>query len=306
MAQAVARLESVRIDNPKLDARLLLEAATGLDRAALLLKQGEEMEPAALLVFASLIERRLAREPVGRILGVREFYGLPFRLNAGTLEPRPDSETLIEAVLHELDDRQVAYRILDLGTGTGCLLAALLSVLPRASGIGIDKNPLAVEAARGNLAELGLEDRSEIIEQDWNNLSNVMPAWSQPALGGIHVNAGAGCEMDPSLRWGDNSFDIIISNPPYIRADEMSGLEPEVTRHDPELALVAGDDGLQAYRAIVAALPGLLKPQGIAVLELGAGQAAAVGDLATRQELEVAAIRRDLGRIERAIVLKSK
>lgn len=275
LTQAATRLADLRIDNPKLDARLLLGAATGFGRAELLLKQDEEIGANDLLVFASLIDRRQAREPVGRILGVREFYGLPFRLNAGTLEPRPDSETLIEAVLHELDDRQAAYRILDLGTGTGCLLAALLSVLPNASGLGVDKNPLAVEAARGNLAELGFDDRAKVIEGDWAS--------------GI-----------------DEQFDIVISNPPYIRSGEMPDLEPEVTQYDPELALVAGADGLEAYRAITATLPRLLKPEGLAVLELGAGQAEAVTALAVQNGLKLLGLRRDLGAIERAIVLKNK
>lgn len=273
LAAAIARLKAAAVDNPQLDARLLLEAVSGLTRAGMLLKADDEMPVEQYMVYGSLIDRRLQREPVARILGVREFWGLPFRLSAGTLEPRPDSEVLVEAMLNEVPDRNAELRILDLGTGTGCLLAALLHELPSATGLAIDKNPLAVETAKANLAELGLEARAEVREGNW----------------------AAGIE---------EVFDLVISNPPYIREDEMPALAPEVTQHDPALALVAGADGLDAYRAIIALLPRLLKAGGVAVLELGAGQGDAVSALLPAQSLKRLTIQQDFGGIPRALVIK--
>ncbi len=269
---AAGRLKFSNIDTPMLDARLLLQAVCGLTRAELLMKGDEEVPVDILMIYGNLINRRAAHEPVARILGVREFWGLPFRLSAGTLEPRPDSETLIEAALYEIGNKAAPLRLLDLGTGSGCLLAALLHELPNAKGLAIDKNPLAVETARNNLIELGFDERAEVREGDW----------------------GVGLE---------GPFDIIISNPPYISEGDMAGLQPEVTQHDPRLALVAGVDGLDCYKLLAEEIPRLLHPQGFAVLELGAGQGPAVGALMVAAGLEIAEIKHDLNDIPRAMVL---
>jgi release factor glutamine methyltransferase len=276
LAQALglarARLTSAGVDNPPLDARLLLEAATGFSRTDLLLKNEQELSAEALMVFGSLIERRCAREPVARILGQREFWGLPFALNEATLEPRPDSETLIEAVLRQVDDRRAALRVVDLGTGTGCLLAALLHELPHAQGVAVDIAPRALEQAQKNLAALELESRAQFVCSHW---------WDKV----------------------DGVFDIVISNPPYLREDELQEVQPEVAQHDPRLALVAGADGLDAYRALLAGLAAHLSKEGVAVLELGAGQGEAVAALAYDNQLKVKEIKADLGGVPRAIII---
>jgi release factor glutamine methyltransferase len=225
--------------------------------------------------LADWLRRRLAGEPLGRIAGRREFWGLDFALSQATLEPRPDSETLIEAALGRLDEggrRHAPLRILDIGTGTGCLLAALLRECPAAFGIGIDLSRQAATTARDNLARLGLGARAAFLVGRW-------------------CDGVAG------------SLDVVISNPPYIPSGDIAGLDIAVRRHDPALALDGGTDGLDAYRAIVARLPALLSPEGFAVLELGIGQAPEVAALATAAGLTVEQKRRDLGGIERAIVL---
>lgn len=273
LREATRRLEDAGVDNPQLDARLLLEAATGLGHVDLVVRPDAVVGAEEMFLFEHLLTRRAAREPVARILGQREFWGLPFALSAATLEPRPDSETLIEAMLQHRPDRKRAYRLLDLGTGTGCLLAALLSEYPQATGLGIDAAELAVVTAERNMASLGFAARASI------RLGN----WGQDVEG---------------------VFDLIISNPPYIRRD--AELQPEVARHDPALALFAGVDGLEAYRAILAQLPKLLAQDGVAVLELGIGQGAAVSAIALQNQLKVLQIHDDLGGIARALVVEKK
>ena len=272
LAQGTARLKEAHIDQPQLDARLLLQAACNLTRSELLLREQEPVAVDQLLIFESLINRRCAREPVARILGEREFWGLPFKLSAATLEPRPDSETLIEAVLAARPDRSAALRILDLGAGTGCLLGALLHEYQHAQGCAVDLSPQAAQTAQANLTALGLADRAQVLAG----------SWFEPAPG---------------------VFDIIISNPPYLRDVELQEVEPEVARFDPTLALTAGPDGLEAYRAIVAAAPAYLADGGLLVLELGRGQGPAVSQLAQAAGLLVKEIREDLGGIGRALVL---
>lgn len=272
LAQGIARLKAAQIDQPQLDARLLLQAACNLTRSDLLLREQAPIEVDQLLIFESLINRRCAREPVARILGEREFWGLPFKLSAATLEPRPDSETLIEAVLAARPDRSAAYRILDLGTGTGCLLCALLHEYPQAQGCAVDLSPQAVQTAAANLTALQLASRAQVL----------VGSWFAPV---------------------QSVFDIIISNPPYLREVELQEVAPEVARFDPTLALTAGVDGLEAYRAIIAAAPAYLVAGGLLVLELGRGQGPAVSQLAQAAGLVVKEIREDLGGIGRALVL---
>jgi release factor glutamine methyltransferase len=194
-------------------------------------------------------------------------------LSPATLEPRPDSETLIEAALDRLGDRRsMPLRMLDIGTGTGCLLAALLHECPAAFGIGTDLSEQAAATARGNLARLGFGPHSAVAVTRWTD-----------GLAG--------------------RFDLVISNPPYIPQADIAGLDIGVRAHDPMLALDGGLDGLDAYRAITARLPDLLAPGGFAVLELGIGQAQDVGDLAVAGGLQVDDLRPDLGGVDRALVL---
>ena len=222
--------------------------------------------------FFDLVARRADGEPVARILGRREFWGLPFALAPATLEPRPDTETVVEAALGLVRGAGGAASILDLGTGSGCLLLALLSELPDAAGVGVDRSPAAAAAARRNARSLGLGDRARFVAGDWAE-----------AISG--------------------RFDLVVSNPPYIATEHIEALAPEVRRHDPALALDGGADGLDAYRAIVADLPRLLAPSGVAVLELGAGQRDAVAGLARAAGLVVIGSNPDLAGTPRALAL---
>ena len=257
------RLKRAGISDFTFEARILIEDLAG------------DIDPIDEAVAARLhdaLTRRLSGEPLWRILGAREFWGLSFALSPGTLEPRPDSETLIDAALvHLAARRHDELRMLDLGTGTGCLLIASLRECPQATGLGIDMSPDAVATATGNAARNGVGERAVFRQGDWT----------------------AGIE---------ERFDLILSNPPYIGSGEIAGLDRAVREHDPLLALDGGPDGLTAYRALAAALPGHLKPGGIAILEIGAGQEEAVVALMRQAGLRHLDARRDLGGHIRALV----
>lgn len=265
---AVQALREAGIESAGLDARLLLEGAL----ATRDLDPDHTLDAAAAAAFDGFLRRRLAREPVWRILGEREFWGLTFHLSPATLEPRPDSETIVEAALVQLEGRRdEALALLDLGTGTGCLLLALLSELPRARGLGIDLSDEACRTAAGNAALNGLENRAAFRQGDWTE-----------GLAG--------------------PFDLIVSNPPYIPLVEIATLSVEVREHDPMLALDGGADGLGPYRLFASSLPPLLAPGGVIVLEIGAGQGPDVVALMQAGGLEFRGSRHDLGGHERALI----
>lgn len=248
LRELVRALREAGINSAQIDGRVLLCAALGNDHASLVRDPGCPLGPAATTA-ASFAARRLRREPVSRIIGHREFWQARFKIAPGVLDPRPDTETLVEAVLgHAARLPRENWRILDLGTGAGAILCSILQNLPGASGTGVDVSFDACAIARENLAALGLESRGLIVCGDWAN-----------ALRG--------------------RFDVIVSNPPYVATCEIARLEPEVRDHDPRLALDGGEDGLAAYRQIIPALPGLLAPGGLIALELGAGQYPAVESL---------------------------
>lgn len=273
LRRAVARLRAAGVESAVADARLLAEAALGLDRTALLTGGDRSVAAADQVRLAALIDRRAAREPVSRILGRRGFWTLDLALGPDTLDPRPDSETLVEAALAAFPDPAAPLRVLDLGTGTGCLLLAVLAERPRAWGVGVDLSPRAAAVARANAARNGLADRAAFLAGDWAT-----------ALAG--------------------RFDLVLSNPPYIERAAIADLEPEVHAFDPPRALDGGPDGLDAYRALAAALPGLLAPGGVAVLELGQGQGTAVAALLTTADLPIASRKCDLAGIERCLVAR--
>ena len=254
-----------------LDARLLVCAALGIDHVALVRDPDVALGERAAQVTA-FAQRRLAREPVSRILGRREFWGLRLDVTPDVLDPRADSETLVEAALAALPDRAAPLRFLDLGTGSGALLCALLHEYPNASGVGTDLSPAGCAVAAANLATLGLAGRGEIVCGDW----------------------GAGLE---------ERFDLVVSNPPYIESAAVATLALEVRAHDPRLSLDGGGDGLDCYRAILRQLPRVLAPSGRAVLEAGAGQAEAIKALAEAQGFDIAKIRHDFGGTARALVM---
>lgn len=253
---AAARLlREARIAVPELDARLLLCHAAGLTHEAYVAGLNDTLAPDAATRFGACVSRRLGGEPVSRIIGIREFYGRPFRIDASTLDPRPDTETLIEAAL-ALADRDGPLRLLDLGTGSGCILITLLAELPRATGIGIDTSLSALEVARTNAVSLGVENRARFLAGDW-------------------------------LEAVRGTFDLVVANPPYLSAVDMAGLSQEVGAHDPQDALYGGPDGLAAYRQIVPRLPDVLRPGGIALFEIGHTQAEAVSCLLAEEGLSL-------------------
>lgn len=267
-----SKLKESGIDSAALDAKLLLQHALGLEAAQLISQSERVLTPEQQARLEALAARRLAREPMSQILGYRDFWKDRFIVTRDVLTPRPDSETLIEAVLEALPDSDAPLTILDLGTGSGCLLLSLLREYPRALGIGIDISEAAARIARQNATALGLSGRSLFVVSHW------MQALQMP-------------------------FDMIISNPPYIERGQKDALDPEVKDYEPEGALYAGEDGLEAYSHMIAKLPALMKRHGVAVIELGAGQAGAVGALAQQHGLNVCECHADLGGIDRAMVL---
>lgn len=267
-----ARLVAADIDESRVEARLLLLAALEINHAALILREKTALGDAAPRLEA-LLARRLAREPISRILGRREFYGLTFALNAQTLDPRPDTEALVDAVLTHLADEgqsSAPLRLLDIGTGTGAILLALLSRLPQARGFGVDIAPAAVEAARANAETLGLSARAEFRAGD--------------LLEGVEAG-----------------FDVLVSNPPYIPSDDLAGLDPEVRLFDPARALDGGADGLVFYRRLICAAGKCLRPGGLIAFEVGAGQAADVRRLMEKAGIQAIHSTFDLGGIERVV-----
>jgi release factor glutamine methyltransferase len=275
LAHARALLREAGLETPDLDARLLTAAALEVTQMALLVRSEAPANREAETRLRSWLDRRASGEPVARILGFQEFWGLTFSLSAETLVPRPETETLVEAALAALKDRNTALRLLDLGTGTGCLLISLLTELPGAVGTGIDLSADALVTARSNAERLGVGERALFVHGDW----------AEPVAG---------------------QFDLVLSNPPYIPSPEIAGLEAEVRVYDPMLALDGGVDGLDAYRALASVLPQRLAPWGIAVIELGIGQESDVAYLMAEAGLTVSGpARPDLLGIPRALVVSA-
>jgi release factor glutamine methyltransferase len=270
LRHAEALLREAGVDTPELDARILMGASLGMTREHMLIHATARLNQAQVGRVLGFIARRVDREPVSRILGRREFWSLDFHLSPATLDPRPDSETLIDEALAGIPDRKAPLSVLDLGTGTGCLLLALLSELPNAAGTGIDRSEEAVATATANARRLGFGQRARFAAGDW----------------------GAGLS---------ERFDLVVSNPPYIPEAEIETLAPEVVRFDPLAALAGGPDGLDAYRTIVAQLSNLLKSNGKVIFEVGAGQAADVAALLVTAGFSGIGTRRDLAGVERAV-----
>jgi len=272
LADAAARLSAAGISDARREARLLVAEALGWDAARVLGFSEAEMTAAAGRRLGELIARRSAREPISRILGYREFWSLHFELSPETLDPRPDSETLIESALAALGERERVYRVLDFGTGSGCLLLALLSELPNALGTGVDRSEGALETARRNAAALGLGGRTQFVRGNWGD-----------GLSG--------------------EWHVILTNPPYIPSQALQTLMPEVARYEPKLALDGGADGLEAYRVLAPEIARLLAPTGIAAVEVGDGQGPAVAAIMAGAGLVLRGIRHDLSGVDRCIVL---
>ncbi|WP_347302291.1 peptide chain release factor N(5)-glutamine methyltransferase [Croceibacterium sp. TMG7-5b_MA50] len=253
-------------DTARLDAELLMAHALGTTRSAVLLRHMADPSPSA---FAALVRRRAGHEPVAYITGVQDFYGRPFRVGPGVLIPRPDSETIVEAALAACPTPQ---RVLDLGTGSGALLLTVLAESGAAEGVGLERSAEARAIAAANAAAIA--PKARIIGGDWHRFG-----------------------------WADTlgRFDLVLANPPYVEA--AADLSPDVRLWEPAGALFAGDDGLDDYRVIVPQLPGLLTAGGVAVLEIGWTQAAAVTALAARAGMATT-LHRDLAGRPRALVLR--
>lgn len=270
IADAARQLSAAGIADVRREARLLLAAATGWNSSSIIAHPERPLDGDQGGRLVELLRRRVGREPLSRILGWREFWSLRFALGPDTLDPRADSETLIAAAL-ELTDRDKALSVLDLGTGSGCLLLAFLSEVPNAQGLGIDLSNAALAVAEANAKDLGLSARARFRQGDWG--------------GGL-----------------DRRFDLILCNPPYIPAGDITGLAPEVARFDPLLALAGGPDGLDAYRRLSDELPRLLLPGGSAILEIGDGQEASATGILAQSGLAFRGSRRDLAGIARCLI----
>jgi len=269
-----ARLRTGAIDSAELDARILVGAALGLDLTGVIAAVTRSVTAAEAARLEDFARRRLRGEPVARILGTREFWGLPLQLSAATLVPRPDTETVVELALEMLRAARppiLQLRIADIGTGSGAILLALLSELPEACGIGTDISVAALQTARANAARLGLASRAAFVV----------------------------CDYAAAL---SDSFDLMVSNPPYIRSAEIADLATEVRDHDPRQALDGGIDGLDAYRALIPQAVRLLKPGGALVVEAGLGQSVDIGGLMAAAGLTLERpAKADLAGIRRAV-----
>jgi release factor glutamine methyltransferase len=266
-------LTEAGFESAALDARLLLLETLGISATDLVTDPDVPLTPEQAETLSAFVQRRLNHEPVARIIGEREFWGLPFRLSPETLVPRPDTETLVETVLDLLPDRQASLRVVDFGTGSGCILIALLHELPNATGLGVDLASGALVTARSNARGNRVGDRCHFVLSRWAD------AVSGP-------------------------FDLIVSNPPYIASGVIPSLDEEVREHDPRLALDGGPDGLEPYRVLLTEAQRLLAPGGLLAVEIGYDQAEAVSGLAKLHGLEILRIAHDLSDNPRCIAMK--
>ena len=268
-------LTAAGIDNARFEARLLLAQASGFTIEQLVARGTDEVPAAVAESARSLTARRVRREPMAYILGEREFWGLPFKVSPAVLVPRPDSETLIEAVLALMPDCARAWRILDLGLGSGCLLLTLLREYPQAHGVGLEASPEALAIAQENAGALGVADRARLLAGDWRR-----PGWIERL---------------------DGPFDLVVSNPPYIASAAVPRLMPEVSSFEPRLALDGGAEGFDAYHTLIAASPRLVTAGGFMAVEAGEGQATEIARLFAAAGLMPRAPWKDLGGIDRVV-----
>jgi release factor glutamine methyltransferase len=271
LGNAALRLSVAGIESPRLDARLLLAHAVQVRSDALI--GSIDITPEALTRFESFLARRILHEPVAYIIGKREFWSLEFEVGPGVLIPRPETETLIEQVIEAFPDRSMAFCFVDLGVGSACLLAACLSEYPNARGIGIDSSERALSWAGRNIGKLGFSDRSRVELGPWDAISAPLA-------------------------------DVILSNPPYIRSEDIPLLAQDVRLFEPLSALDGGEDGLDAYRALAPLIERVLKPEGLVFLEIGHGQDEEVPAILEAQGLQTVAVIPDLAGIRRCVTAR--
>lgn len=268
LGSAARQLQAVGIDAPRRDARLLMQHVLGIAPEALLAGGDLPLGSDEARRLAALVRRRAAREPIAYLTGRREFWSLDFAIDRSVLVPRPETETVVEAVLARSGRLPARPRLLDLGTGSGCLLIALLRELADATGLGVDHSTGAASLARANARRLGVGARASFVVADWG-----------APVGG--------------------RFDIVVSNPPYVAAADLAALAPDISRHEPLAALDGGEDGYDSYRQLAAQIARLLAPAGLAAVELGAGMADGVAALFAATGLVEIDRRFDLAGIER-------
>ena len=267
---AQARLKAAGVDSPSIDARLLLEAATGAGRVDILTDPYRAVDADKIAALDAMIDRRVRREPVSRILGKKGFWKIMLNVTPDVLSPRPDTETLLDVIVRAFPPN-TAFDMADLGTGSGAILLAALAERRGARGVGTDISTEAIAVARENAANLDLNGRASFLRTEW------------------------------AAGFGDASFDLVLSNPPYIPTDHIAGLDPEVRDHDPHLALDGGPDGLQAYRDLAPEIRRILKPLGVFAVEIGWDQGPQVKALFEEAGFTDVKIIKDLGDRDRVV-----
>ncbi len=267
---AQAKLKAGRIDSPAIDARLLLEAAADASRMDILTDPYRVVTPQQHAAYETMVERRLKREPVSRIIGKKGFWKIILNVTPDVLSPRPDTETIMDIAMLAFTPQE-RFTAIDLGTGSGAILLALLTERTAATGVGTDISSEALAVAKENAANLDLNDRASFLRTEW------------------------------AAGFGDASFDLVMSNPPYIPTDHIAGLDPEVRDHDPHLALDGGPDGLQAYRDLAPEIKRILKPLGVFAVEIGWDQGPQVKALFEAVGFTDVKIIKDLGERDRVV-----
>ncbi|HUH10899.1 MAG TPA: peptide chain release factor N(5)-glutamine methyltransferase [Brevundimonas sp.] len=267
---AQARLKAAGVDSPSIDARLLLEAATGAGRVDILTDPYRVVDADKIAALDAMIDRRVKREPVSRILGKKGFWKIMLNVTPDVLSPRPDTETLLDVVVRAFPPQR-AFDMIDLGTGSGAILLAALAERAGARGVGTDISTEAIAVARENAANLDLDGRCTFIRTDW------------------------------AAGFADDSFDLVVSNPPYIPTGDIPGLDPEVREHDPHLALDGGPDGLQPYRDLAPEIARILRPEGVFAVEIGWDQGPQVKALFEAAGFANVKVVKDLGDRDRVV-----
>lgn len=269
------QLKKASIDSASLDARILISHVLNIKSIEYALEPNRPVSDDEYKSIIDLINLRISRKPISQIVGYKEFWSLLFKVTKDTLTPRPDSETLIEVCLKELKNTNENLRVLDLGTGTGCLLLTLLSELPNATGLGVDISKAAIEVAQENAQRLGLSERAEFKVSNW------------------------AYDID-----SEELFDIIICNPPYISFSERENLSSDVKDFEPEKALFSGNDGLNDYKIIAKQISKHIKPHSIMIFEIGHTQAQKVNKIFISEGFNKVSIHQDLGQRDRCMVIK--
>lgn len=263
------------ISSYEIDALLLIAHHFNLTREEIIFSGNSPLDKTKITEFETLINRRINKEPVSKIIGKKGFYEDDFFVNQNVLDPRPDSETLIEEVLKTFTDKNVKLKILELGVGSGCLILTILKKLPNSHGIAVDINEKSLEVARINSQNLGVNQRIKFQNSNW--FSNI----------------------------SDKNFDLIISNPPYIKSEDINFLEADVKNFDPLIALDGGEDGLDCYRIIAQNVKNFLNENGYLFLEIGQNQEHEITEIFCQNGLKFIKSQKDLGQIIRCLIFQN-